>query len=50
VIAPDLVVEIAGGVRSYKRRGGTSTCPMCRLEGSALEYGGRTQYRSRKGI
>ena len=44
MIAPDLVVEIAGGVRSYKRKSGKSTCPKWMFEGSTFEYRGRARY------
>jgi len=47
VIAPDLVVEIAGGERSYKRRGATSKCPKGMFHGSTFEDRGRTRYSSR---
>ena len=47
MIAPDLVVEIAGGERSYKRRGATSKCPKGMFHGSTFEDRGRTRYSSR---
>jgi len=50
MVAPDLVVEIAGGVRSYKRKSGTSTCQKCMFEGSTFKDRGRARYSVRRGV